>query len=528
MTGPPRGALREIIDGAALIEYPEAAEVDAGRAVVALHRALRTRTAPGVLDVVPGARTLLVLFDPRRLSLESLARAAGREGRGVAPSRDRRAFRIPVCYGGSGGPDLPGVAAHAGLTEAEFARRHAAAPYAVGFVGFAPGFAYLRGLPEELHHPRLESPRTRVPQGSVGIGAGYTGIYPQVTPGGWRLIGRAAVRLFDPAVDPPALLQPGDEVAFEAIEEAELDRRRARLPPSPPATFRGPRLFRMITAGLWSSVQGPPRFGHGASGVPPGGAMDPPALADGNARVGNASGAAALEMTTLGPELEALASGRFALAGAAIAAERNGTPLSPVGIHSVREGDRLRLGRMSGGARCYLCVEGGVEILPGPAPTRRLQPGDILHAAPEVSIAGALPVEDPAAGGDATLRIVLSAEADRFTPGAIDTLLTRPWRVSTASDRRGIRLEGERLAHRAGSEIPPEGTALGSIQVPPDGLPILLGPDRPVTGGYPTIGTVLPGDWPRAAQANPGTAIRFVVSRAARVIPVPRSGARGR
>ncbi|MFN2384858.1 MAG: 5-oxoprolinase subunit PxpB, partial [Thermoanaerobaculia bacterium] len=249
VTGQSRGALREIVDGAARIEYPEATEADAGRAVVALHRALSTRRLPGVLDVVPGARTLLVLFDPRRLSLESLARAAGREGAGTAPSRDRRAFRIPVCYGGPGGPDLPGMAAHAGLTVAEFARRHAAARYAVGFVGFAPGFAYLRGLPEELHHPRLESPRTRVPQGSVGVGGSYTGIYPQETPGGWRLIGRAPVRLFDPAVDPPALLQPGDEVAFERIDEAELAARLAQLPPSAAPALRGARLFRLLASG---------------------------------------------------------------------------------------------------------------------------------------------------------------------------------------------------------------------------------------------------------------------------------------
>jgi len=525
--GAGRAALREIVEGAALVEYPGAAGDRAAAAAGALHRALKARPVRGVLDVIPGARTLLLLYDPAMLTLEGVARAAWGARRAAPVARGRRAVRIPVCYGGAAGPDLPSVAAHGGLSEMEVVRRHAGGSYTVGFIGFAPGFPYLRGLPAELAAPRLASPRTRVPAGSVGIGASYTGIYPSETPGGWRLIGRAPVRLFDPQASRPALLEPGDEVAFERIDEEELVRRLAALPPPRPPPLIGRPLFRLATPGLWTSVQGSPRYGFGSSGVPPGGAMDFAALAEGNALLGNPPAAAGLEITMLGPALETLSACRIVLSGGAGAAERDGTPLAAGAVHTMREGDRIRLGRTAGGARGYLCADGGLENTPWPMPSRRLDAGDRLHRAPNGPGASP-PALVPAPDDGAPLRVVLSAAVDRFRPEAVETLLSRPYRVSPASDRRGIRLEGDPLAHRAGAEVEPEGTALGSIQVPPDGLPIVLGPDRPVTGGYVTIGTLLPEDWPRAARALPGSELRFAVARVARVIAEPGGGGSGR
>src|SRR5262249_22237988 len=159
-----------------------------------------------------------------------------REASGVAgeDSGRGRILRIPVFYDPdpSVGPDLEEVARKSWLAPEEFARRHASENYRVAFLGFAPGFAYLTGLSEKLHSARLATPRTRVPAGSVGIGAAYTGIYPGGTPGGWRLIGRAPVRLFEPAQNPPSLLLPGDAVKFEAIGREEFDRSIAFLEPA--------------------------------------------------------------------------------------------------------------------------------------------------------------------------------------------------------------------------------------------------------------------------------------------------------
>jgi KipI family sensor histidine kinase inhibitor len=124
---------------------------------------------------------------------------------------------IPTFYGGTYGPDIEFVAAHSGLSVDDVIARHSEMTYTVYMLGFAPGFAYLGGLPEELVAPRLPTPRQAVPAGSVGIAGAQTGVYPIETPGGWRLIGRTLIALFDPTADPPALLRPGDRVRFAPI-----------------------------------------------------------------------------------------------------------------------------------------------------------------------------------------------------------------------------------------------------------------------------------------------------------------------
>jgi KipI family sensor histidine kinase inhibitor len=121
---------------------------------------------------------------------------------------------VPVHYGGEYGPDLKTVADHTGLSVKEVVERHAGGHYVVFFLGFQPGFAYMGGLEDALHTPRRSEPRLEVPAGSVGIGGAQTGIYPATSPGGWQLIGRTALKLFDPSRNPPTLLQPGDRVRF--------------------------------------------------------------------------------------------------------------------------------------------------------------------------------------------------------------------------------------------------------------------------------------------------------------------------
>lgn len=515
-----RVALTEVVAGAALVEYPDASEAGANEAAIALHDALSERRLRGLLDGVPGARSLLLLFDPSLQTLEELAREVSAAAAGSArPARERRLLTIPVSYGGVHGPDLPALAARLGTTEEGISRLHSDVEYTVAFIGFAPGFPYLRGLPESLHAPRLASPRVRVAAGSVGIGGSYTGIYPEETPGGWQLIGRAPVRLFDPGAIPPALMRPGDAVRFSPIDAAELSRRESALRPPPQRAPEGEPLLRVLTPGLWSSIQGAPRLGLGSSGVPPGGAMDLAALTAGNGLVGNDPGFAALEVTQLGPELEALADCTIALSGAPIAADLGGTPLAVREVCAVRRGDRIRLGPMREGARSYLCVEGGLVTTHFGWTSHRLAAGDVLYRSEaDAAPAQAFPLGGGVPGRPGTLRVLLDRQADLFTDEALEKLIRAPYRVSPSSDRRGLRLQGEALTRRGAEELPPEGTALGAIQVPPDGMPILLGPDRPITGGYPKIGTVLPEDWPVAAQAAPGASLRFEVAGRARTL----------
>lgn len=171
----------------------------------------------GVQGLIPGMNNLTLTFDPLQTEAADLEQVARRLW--ARPLRQRQAGRrveIPVRYGGEDGPDLAAVATHCGLTPEEVVRRHTATDYVVYFIGFQPGFAYLGGLDEALHTPRRAEPRVTVPAGSVGIGGAQTGIYPLATPGGWQLIGRSRLPLFDPQAEPPTLLAPGDRVRFVA------------------------------------------------------------------------------------------------------------------------------------------------------------------------------------------------------------------------------------------------------------------------------------------------------------------------
>jgi 5-oxoprolinase (ATP-hydrolysing) subunit B len=161
----------------------------------------------GVDEIVPAAETVLIGFDPRRFDPGALAQLRPRPIDATASAM----VEVPVAYDGA---DLDLVATTAGLTVDEVVERHAAPIYTVAFCGFAPGFAYLRGLDPTLRQPRFDSPRTSVPAGSVGIAGEFTGVYPRSSPGGWRLLGRTAADLWDLERDPPALLTPGTRVRF--------------------------------------------------------------------------------------------------------------------------------------------------------------------------------------------------------------------------------------------------------------------------------------------------------------------------
>lgn len=183
---------------------------------------LRAAALPGVVDVVPAYVTVTVILDANtRVNREAfandlLARVAAGPSDDAAPARQ---VRLPTCYDGE---DLAAVAAHAGIGVEEVIARHSGVEYQVAMLGFLPGFPYLIGLDPAIAMPRLPTPRAEVPAGSVGIGGWQTGIYPVASPGGWRLIGRVAVSLFDPRAEPPTLLRPGDRLHFVPVRAGEL------------------------------------------------------------------------------------------------------------------------------------------------------------------------------------------------------------------------------------------------------------------------------------------------------------------
>lgn len=222
-------------DDALLIRLGERIDDASNRAALALAAALRGAGLPGIDDVAPAYASVCVHYDVASWSSGDPApsafdRVAARlqawlaaPHAAVEPDRTTQTpIEIPVCYGGEFGPDLDAVAAHAQLDAEEVASRHAHAEYRVAMLGFMPGFAYLLGLDPALHMPRRASPRTRVPAGSVAIGGGQTGIYPRELPGGWQLIGRTPLTLFDAGRAEPALLQPGQRVRFRTIDAAQF------------------------------------------------------------------------------------------------------------------------------------------------------------------------------------------------------------------------------------------------------------------------------------------------------------------
>lgn len=213
-------------DEALVCEAPPPATLEVQRRIWAV--AAQARGWAAVREVVPGMNNLTIAFDALDADAAALAaalEAAWHAGESNDASNDAshappegRDIEIPVSYGGAAGPDLADVARHTGLAPEEVVRRHAAGVYTVFFLGFQPGFAYLGGLDAALHTPRRAEPRLAVPAGSVGIGGEQTGIYPAASPGGWQLIGRTALALFDPARQPPTLLLPGDRVRFTIAE----------------------------------------------------------------------------------------------------------------------------------------------------------------------------------------------------------------------------------------------------------------------------------------------------------------------
>lgn len=191
-----------------LVEVETLDEVDAVRA------ALADAELPGLVELVPAARTVLVAFEPGSGGLAGLRPLLDTVDLTKRAVTEPREVVIPVRYDG---PDLELVASTAGTDVAGVVELHTSAEYKVAFSGFAPGFGYLVGLPEALRQPRLDNPRKRVEPGSVAIAGEYSAIYPTASPGGWRLIGRTDVTLFDSRREPAALLAPGDLVRFEAV-----------------------------------------------------------------------------------------------------------------------------------------------------------------------------------------------------------------------------------------------------------------------------------------------------------------------
>ncbi len=213
-------------DGCVVVEFGNGIDMAVNARVASLAAAVQKISFTGLRDIVPTYRSLAVYFDPETANvekvyakLEALSREAG-EGQAGGT---KRTIVIPTLYGGEFGPDMANVVDHTKLSEDEVVRRHSGTDCYCYMLGFTPGFSYLGGMDPSLETPRLKSPREVIPAGTVGIAGKQTGIYPIVSPGGWQLIGKTPMRMFDPQRDPAIFLEAGMWVRFRPIGRAEFD-----------------------------------------------------------------------------------------------------------------------------------------------------------------------------------------------------------------------------------------------------------------------------------------------------------------
>lgn len=552
--------IHHLADSALRVELATAAGPATTARIVGLTAALEREQPAGILDLLPSYATLVIAFDPVLTDPFELEQLIHRLVAALPdhPAAVGRQITLPVLYGGELGPDLDGVAAHTGLSPAEVIARHSGTAYLVACLGFAPGFPFLMGLPPELATPRLTSPRTNTPVGSVAIGGEQTGVYPLDTPGGWRVIGRTPVPLFDLAEEDPFLMRAGDTLRFEPVTAAEF----AEIEASPEkrgyvrvggsgASMRGKGAsaergdqrehdvgdgssISLLEPGLLTTVQDLGRPGLERFGVTRGGAADRGAVILGNQLVRNDPDAAGLEMTLAGPRLRFNQDTVVALTGADLGALLNGSHLPRWQPVLVRSGDELGFGAPAGeGARAYLCVAGGLlvpEVLGsratdltgrfGGVAGRPLQAGDELpvgtaSAPPETLLRRHLNQPPPDYPSSVALRVVLGPQEHRFTSAGLTAFHSEIFTASTKADRMGVRLTGPEVELSHGADMLSEGIAPGSIQVPGDGQPIALLTPRQTVGGYPKIATIISADLDRLAQVRPGNKITFTAIDAA-------------
>lgn len=523
-------AVRPCGDRAILVEFADELSTDANGRARALAR--RMRDVPGVLETVPALRSALLIIDPLRADRAAIAGTAADLATRLLPDTTGtgRVIDVPVVYGEEAGADLDDVAAALNLPASEVIALHTSGEFGVFMLGFAPGFPYMGLLPQPLEAPRLATPRLRVPAGSVAIAGVLTGIYPLQTPGGWALVGRTPLRIYDPREPDPILFRPGDRVRFTQVTSAQFPADRITAPPLLPSR----PAFDVIEAGLFTTMQDLGRHGYRSLGMPGAGAMDPDALRLANLIAGNSPAAAALECTAPGPALRALSDLSVAVTGADLTATVDGTAIDMWRAVQVRAGQVIRFGAPHSGMWAYIAPAGGIEArtVLGSASTyfsggvgRRLERGDIIgvgvrHGTPLATPLPAQMVRIPR--DEVTVHVIPGPQGDWFPDDAVEAFFDSPFRVTVQHDRAGIRLDGPAIS-RDPREMLSDAMLPGAIQVPPDGRPIVIMVDGPTTGGYPKIGVVATVDLPLLAQARPGTRVRFMQTTVERAVEALRA-----
>lgn len=521
--------------------------------VMAWHATLSTSPLPGQVEVIAAAKTILVNLASRRDAQAAFQTLRTFTPQAQATSQSRH-LTIDVIYDGE---DLRTTAELLGISTEELITRHTQQRWLAAFGGFAPGFTYCVPATDSEHQyewdiPRRESPRTAVPAGAVALAGQFSAVYPRTSPGGWQLLGHTTTPMWDTHAEPPALLQPGDTLNYRAVRESATLTGPASDSATEPAAQdsaaqnniqqHGTPTFTVKNPGLQTLFQDAGRRGMGDMGVNHSGALDRSSAWTANDVLGNPSTAVVVENIG-GLTVEASRDVAICVTGAraslSVDARRHqlATPVL------VRAGQTVSIEPEStpgSGLRSYLAVRGGfatettldsasTDILSGlgPAPVAT---GDVLAAHEGQShVAVSAATDNPLVTGRA-LRVIAGPRDDWFATGELQRFCSTDWTVTGQSNRVGLRLalpeggpagveqeehggaqqqDASSLRRDNHDELASEGMVGGSVQVPPNGLPVVFLADHPVTGGYPVIATVIDSDLDAAGQLAPGDTVRF-------------------
>ena len=503
-----------------------------------------------LLDAIPGIDSLLVCLklpdleyakirSSARIDLEGALKAIS--GSKKFPEKNKRVHRIRVCYDPEVAPDLLSSAQRCQLTVREFVNRHKNSETYVDILGFMPGFAYCSGLDPSLRLPRLESPRTAVPAGSVAIAELQTGLYPKSTPGGWNVIGRTPDILFDAARIPPNLLTAGARVEFIEISLDEYKKIQSKavqeIPKLELSAVNASNTVEVLTPGLLTTIQDLPRYGYAHVALSSGGPIDIDSAVLANALIGNPLNAAGLEITGVGPQLLFHTDTWVAWVGAYCLAKIDGKPVLGNRPVRVSKGQILSFTSMQQGYRIFLAIAGGIlakSILGGSGShlssgigSKPIQKGDVLYLSePHFSDEKPLLESMMKSGLDSTkwfiaspvipshetqsIQAIPSLHLDLLSEQDQELLWKTVWTVSSQSNRMGMRLDSHFKISSPVSGIASQGIWFGTVQLPPSGQPILMLAEHQTTGGYPRLLEVVRSERSKLAQLKPGDKFQFI------------------
>ncbi len=521
-----------LCETALTVEFGNSIDDAIHQQVMHLNKSLFQKPFTGLIETVPAYTTLTIYYQPELIDsinsspsvfVKNYIEALLADLKIEATSTEK-IISIPVCYDDEFGYDLDLIASTGKLTKEQVIDIHQQRVYEVYMMGFLPGFAYMGSVDDAIATPRKSAPRAQVEAGSVGIAGNQTGIYPLTSPGGWQIIGRTPLSLFDLQREDPFLFKAGDRVKFSAISkddfykiknEQEVKNRLEVVEDSSDAIVLKP--------GIYSTLQDSGRTGYQSYGVPVSGAMDQSAYHTANALAGNEKNAAAIECTMGGLQIQFKKNAVIAITGAG-AAFVNGQNIKSWQPLSVSKNDVLEIRYNNDGMRTYIAVKGGFATtlvmnsrsaypkagIGGPLQKeQRLRFDNMIAKDPKrITESIIAPEYDP----NTMIRVFEGPEIDWLNHDCVNQNRPQLFKLSNQCDRMGYQLRSDPWLLNENKELLSTAVTKGTVQLTPSGQLIILMSDCQTTGGYPRVAQVASVDLRVLAQLKPGDLIdlRFI------------------